>query len=348
MQQRVLPSYRVPFFDQLARRCDGGLSLFAGEPRASEAIASASGLDVARHEPAHNIHILGGAAYLCLQTGIVDWLSAWDPQALIVEANPRYLSNRQAVAWIHQRGRPVVGWGLGAPRWHFFWRGYLRQFDALIAYSTQGADQYRAAGFSAERVYVAPNAVVGPPPAMMRAPRNSGEPAKLLFVGRLQPRKRVDLLLQACGALDPRPALWIVGDGPARSQLERLAQRVYPAARFMGPLQGESLDRLFREADLFVLPGTGGLAVQQAMAHGLPVIVAEADGTQRDLVSRDNGWLVPPGDLAALAGALQEALSKRDRLTEMGAASHQIVAERVNIEVMADTFLRVLEAVVTR
>ena len=348
VQQRVLPAYRVPFFDQLARHCEGGLSLFAGEPRAREAILPATRLEVAHLEPARNVHILGGPGYLCFQTGIVDWLNAWDPQALILEANPRYLSNRRAMAWMHQRARPVVGWGLGAPRGHFFWRGYLRQFDALIAYSTQGAEQYRAAGVPAERVHFALNAVVGPPPPVMRRPGQSGEPAKLLFVGRLQERKRVDLLLQACDGLDLRPALWIVGEGPARLQLERLAQRVYPAAQFMGALQGESLDRLFREADLFVLPGTGGLAVQQAMAHSLPVIVAEADGTQRDLVNRDNGWLVPPGDLAALTGALRAALSKPDRLTEMGAASHRIVAERVNIEIMADTFVKVLEAVVPR
>ena len=49
-----------------------------------------------------------------------------------------------------------------------------------------------------------------------------------------------------------------------------------------------------------MLPGTGGLAVQQAMAHGLPVIVAQGDGTQDDLVRPENGWQIPPDDLAAL------------------------------------------------
>ncbi|MEK6587597.1 MAG: hypothetical protein AABY97_01990, partial [Chloroflexota bacterium] len=47
VQQRVLPAYRVPFFDQLARHCEGGLSLFAGEPRAREAILPATRLEVA-------------------------------------------------------------------------------------------------------------------------------------------------------------------------------------------------------------------------------------------------------------------------------------------------------------
>ena len=81
------------------------------------------------------------------------------------------------------------------------------------------------------------------------------------------------------------------------------------------------------------------------MAYGLPIIVAEADGSQRDLVGVENGWLVPPGDLDALTGALRNALENRDQLTQMGAASHRIVAERVNIDVMADVFIAAVNQV---
>jgi len=345
VQQRVLPAYRVPFFDQLAARCAGGLSLFAGSPRRGEAILTAAETSIARFTPARNRHILAGAAYLCIQPGILEWLTAWDPQALIVEANPRYWSNRRAMGWMRARRRPVIGWGLGVSRSQFLWPGFLRQFDALIAYGTLGAEQYRAAGFPAEHVYVAPNAVVEAPASLDPRPELSGRPPTVLFVGRLQERKRLDLLLQACGQLTPGPELVIVGDGPDRPRLERLARRVYPAARWKGAVHGEDLDRLFRQADLFVLPGTGGLAVQQAMAHGLPVIVSEGDGTQRDLVSGDNGWLVPAGNLASLTGALRAALSNPARLRAMGTASHRIVAERINITAMADAFLRALAAV---
>jgi glycosyltransferase involved in cell wall biosynthesis len=93
------------------------------------------------------------------------------------------------------------------------------------------------------------------------------------------------------------------------------------------------------------LPGTGGLAVQEAMAHSLPVIVAEGDGTQNDLVSGDNGWLVPPGDLQALRGALREALANPDRLLEMGKRSHKLVEQRFNIDAMTEVFVGVLKTV---
>jgi glycosyltransferase involved in cell wall biosynthesis len=347
LQQRVLPGYRAAFFDHLASRCDGGLGVFAGEPRANEAITTTHSLSSAKFKPARNIHLLGGKFYLCFQSGIQAWLSEWDPSALILEANARYPLSRGAMTWMRRKGRPVLGWGLGAPGRSSFRDGFLKSFDALIAYSNQGAEEYESIGFAAERIFVAPNAVTGPPLPLPVREADGSDRMTILFVGRLQERKRVDLLLRACGRLDPKPALWIVGDGPARTALEREALSSYPSAEFMGALQGEALEAMFRLADLFVLPGTGGLAVQQAMAHGLPVIVAEADGSQRDLVKEHNGWMVPPGDLEALALALEEALRDPVRLREMGAASHRIVSERVNIEIMAEVFLTALQAVRT-
>ncbi|HNO30330.1 MAG TPA: hypothetical protein PKI78_00995, partial [Anaerolineales bacterium] len=91
LQQRVLPGYRVPFFDLLASHCEGGMSLFAGKARPEEMIAGGT-THVAKHVEAENIHLFNGAFYLCHQKGFVDWLENWDPDALIVEANPRYLA----------------------------------------------------------------------------------------------------------------------------------------------------------------------------------------------------------------------------------------------------------------
>ena len=353
LQQRVVPQYRTAFFDLLAHSCREGLSVFAGEPRLKESIPTATALHTARLHPARNIHVLEGSLYLCAQAGMREWLEAWDPDALILEANPRYLSNRRAIAWMKRRGRPVLGWGLGAPPhagplagWRRAGRSsFLRRFDALIAYSTVGAEQYHLAGIAPERVFVAPNAVAGPPAPYRERSSREADRLQLLFVGRLQNRKRIDLLLRACSSLEMRPGLTIVGDGPARAALERLAGRLYPEAIFKGDQRGAALDACFEQADLFVLPGTGGLAVQQAMAHGLPVVVAEADGTQRDMVAAENGWLVAPGDLGALQAALQEAISDPERLRRMGAVSHRMVAEKINIEVMVEVFVGALNTV---
>ncbi|MFZ5820613.1 MAG: glycosyltransferase [Chloroflexota bacterium] len=372
LQQRVLPSYRAPFFDLLAGSCAGGLSLFAGQPRPQESIATTTSLRVAGYAAARNLHLFDGALYLCYQAGFLGWLADWNPDALIVEANPRYLSTPSAVRWMKRRGRPVLGWGLGAPppsgsphflgksgesppsgsshflgKWGEGKRGaFLNQFDGLIAYSQRGADEYAALGFPRGKIFVAHNAV-SPAPAVVPKPKPAtfdGSPV-ILFVGRLQARKRVDALLRACAQMPNSPRLVIVGDGPERGRLQQVAAQVYPSAQFVGAKHGDELEPYFAEADLFVLPGTGGLAVQQAMSHGLPVIVAKGDGTQDDLVRAGNGWQIPPEDESALVSMLREALSDARRLRKMGAESYRIVAQEINLEKMVDAFVRALNAV---
>lgn len=358
IQQRVLPAYRGPFLEALARRCRGGLSLFAGQPQPGEQIVPLESIAGAHYQAARNRYLfrVGSPFYRCWQQGLLAWLETWQPDALIVEANARYATTPSAVAWMHARCRPVLGWGLGAPPlrgWLAPWRRRARQrfllsLDGLIAYSRQGAEEYRRLGFPPERVFVAPNAVTprpkGAPPSR---PPLEGRAATLLFVGRLQARKRVDHLLWACAALPAslQPRLLIVGEGPARPALEALAQQVYPQAEFCGARYGVALEALFAQADLFVLPGTGGLAAQQALAQALPLIVAEGDGTQNDLVRPTNGWLIPPNDPEALRHALQEALSDPQRLRRMGAESFRLAQEEFNIETMVTRFIEALHQV---
>lgn len=350
LQQRVLASYRVALFDALAAECAGGMSLFAGQPRPDEMIDAGKIPEKAQLFTARNKHLFRGPLYMCWQSGWRRWLSDWQPEALILEANPRYLHVPAMARWMHHRGRPVIGWGLGAPRSarnfsrlrDYTRRNFLSNFDALVTYSRQGAEEYCSMGFEPERVFIAPNAVA-PRPAwpLPDRPAVFTNPPIVLFVGRLQTRKRVDLLIRACAAVpaDLRPELWIVGNGPEKSRLEALAGETLPSTRFFGGLYGEALAPVFTKADLFVLPGTGGLAVQEAMSYGLPVAVAEADGTQVDLVRPENGWFLPPGNLEALVQILIHALSDPNRLRQMGKNSYHIVSDEINLENMVDIFM---------
>ncbi|HND93791.1 MAG TPA: glycosyltransferase [Anaerolineales bacterium] len=350
LQQRVLPSYRVPFFDLLAQSCES-MSLFAGQARPVEMIAGGRPQVAAYHE-AKNIHLFSGAFYLCHQQNFISWLEEWDPHTLIVEANPRYLATSAAVNWMHARGRKVIGWGLGSPPLSGPLAGFrqksrisfLSKFDALLAYSQRGADEYAALGFPREKIFVAHNSV-SPKPTFNLQPATFKPTPSILFVGRLQARKRVDHLLRACAEMDSKPRLMIVGDGPERAALESLAKDVYPSAEFIGAKHGADLKPYFEQADLFVLPGTGGLAVQEAMSYGLPVIVAKGDGTQDDLVRDGNGWQIQPEDYGALVSTMKNALSDTARLRKMGTESFRIVSEEINIQKMVEVFVDALNSV---
>jgi len=145
-----------------------------------------------------------------------------------------------------------------------------------------------------------------------------GGPPTALFVGGLQPIKRVDLLLRALARVrHPDLRLEIVGDGPARSDLEGLAHELGlgQAVRFRGYVSKEGVAERMRAASFLVLPSmieTFGLALAEALAVGRPV-VASRTGAIPEIVDERNGILVPPGDEEALAGAIERMVDERSR-----------------------------------
>jgi glycosyltransferase involved in cell wall biosynthesis len=141
-----------------------------------------------------------------------------------------------------------------------------------------------------------------------------------------------------------QPRLVIVGDGPERDTLENMASKIYPTAEFPGTKHGAELATYFSSADLFVLPGTGGLAVQEAMSFGLPIIMGKGDGTNDDLVHQANGWHLP--DPGSLPSVLHEALSDVSRLRSMGSESYRIVVEEINLDKMVEIFIAAVNQLV--
>jgi glycosyltransferase involved in cell wall biosynthesis len=350
LQQRIFPTYRRAFYELLADACVGGFSLFAGEAEAWEAVNAADALDYGELFPARNIHISKGKYYFLYQSNLMSWLKKADPDCLVMEANPRYLSSYLAIQWMHRKNRPVIGWGLGAPKAGNFmaqqiWQNFAKQFDVLIAYSNIGKADYTRLGVPDECVFVAPNAVL-PAPEHEYKPRKKHNWLNILYVGRLQERKNIDHLIKACAAISSkgeRIALIIVGDGPERENLQQLASRIFPQTKFPGEIHGEAVRPYFEQADLFVLPGTGGLAVQEALSYGLPVIVAEADGTQSNMVRPENGWVIPPDSPKELVKALAQAILMRENLEVMGRVSHEIASKEVNINQMVNVFSKAVE-----
>jgi phosphatidylinositol alpha 1,6-mannosyltransferase len=145
------------------------------------------------------------------------------------------------------------------------------------------------------------------------------------YVGRLAAEKRVDLL--ASVAAMPGVRLAVTGGGPMEEEL----RQALPSAAFLGTRHGEDLARVYASLDIFVHTGpfeTFGQTVQEAAASGLPVI-APAAGGPIDLVAEGTtGFLVPPCDGAALAGAVGRLTADAALRQRMGEAARRRVLGR--------------------
>ena len=325
IQQRLLPAYRMAFFDRLAQACLGGLSVFAGEPRADEAILPGGSLAIANAWPARNLHLMSGKAYLCYQRGLTDWLDTWQPDLLVMEANPRYLSSGAGARWMRRRGRGVIGWGLGAPG--AAGRGWrrallarsLRRFEALIAYSQVGAQQYAALGIP-RLAHLRGTQRRGARPgrdSSARATCTPDRPACSTWAGWCRRTRRPAVAGVRC--LVPRPA----GGHRGRRAGRAAGSRHWPGrcARrrsSAGRRPARSLRPLISRQSCLSCRVPAGLALQQAMSSGLPLVSGRGDGTQADLVTPANGWILEREEPAELAAVLHQALADPQRLRRMG------------------------------
>jgi glycosyltransferase involved in cell wall biosynthesis len=150
----------------------------------------------------------------------------------------------------------------------------------------------------------------------------------LLYVGRLATEKKIDLLAEALPQI-PNSRLVLVGDGPARTALERRLAGM--PAHFAGYLRGTELATAYASADLFVFPSdteTFGQVIQEAMASGLPVAAARAGGAIDLVREQITGALFTPGSAADLRRCVVQLLTDPARLATLGAAGRSVAEQR--------------------
>ncbi len=163
----------------------------------------------------------------------------------------------------------------------------------------------------------------------------------LVFVGRVVPIKRLDLLLRALAQAresEPRLRLVVVGDGEERPRLERQAAELGIAGvvDFLG--YRRELRPLFAAADLAVLSSDNEgtpVSLIEAAAAGLPAVATDVGGVH-EVVSGETGILVPKGDVEALGGALVSMAGDPARRRESGAAAQRRALARYGAERLLD------------
>ncbi|MCL5282121.1 MAG: glycosyltransferase family 4 protein [Planctomycetes bacterium] len=253
---------------------------------------------------------------------------------------------------------PVVLWSeswgsserwLVSPWWKK-WYGQRRakwataRVDAVVVSGTRCLEYHRGLGVAEDRIFLSPQSTIDHRSVAglneaAPASRAGEHPVHLLYFSRILKLKGLDILLQAFAGLvsQRREAhLLIVGDGPFRKYCEQLRDDWHiPNVRFVGWVPNEEAWKYYQQADIFVLPCSGkgrregwGLVVNEALSMSLPVVTTEAVGCVPDLVQEGrNGYVVAPGDVAALRQALQKLVEDRSLREQMGAESRAIFEE---------------------
>jgi glycosyltransferase involved in cell wall biosynthesis len=189
-------------------------------------------------------------------------------------------------------------------------------------------EELSAYGFDDLRAHVAPRIHVIDDG--VEVPESGVTPGdELVFVGRLDPIKGVDLLIEAMKGLPQEYPLWIVGDGPERAKLERLASGLN--VRFAGMVTPEEVPNWLRRARALVLPShSEGLpgVMMETMALGIPVIATRVGAIPEVVKDGENGLLLDPGDVETLKAHIETVMKDPDRTGRMGLKARASVQGR--------------------
>ncbi|HMA50837.1 MAG TPA: glycosyltransferase, partial [Magnetospirillaceae bacterium] len=266
-----------------------------------------------------------------LQTSLRFWL----------EGHPELAEDRR---WMDSFGTPM----LALERELMEKANAVRSISHAIRRDIEAAYDFR---FAEDQVVVSPLGLADPgKPEGAKSARTT-----ILFVGRLEHRKGIDVLLEAIPlVLKEQPDLdfRIVGDdtipGPGkktyRSAFEKseAGRRFADRVRFDGKVDESALNQAYAECDIFLSPSryeSFGLVFIEAMRQGKAVIGCDIGGMPEIIADEATGLLVPPGDAPALAAAVLRLARDPALRTSMGAAGRALFEEKFTDRAMAENSL---------
>lgn len=270
--------------------------------------------------------------------GVLDAITRMRPDIIVILGHVGNLSHWRLMKMKRRLGFKLVAWQCG----YEFNPGKLKDkilkrfipgFDYHLAYHTNAARYALNYGatedeitiihntINEERIAVIPKSeartsVVGYHPSI-------GSRKIVLFVGAVLAEKRIEVILQAMEQLARSDAvLVIVGDGPHMPEIRKLCEDRSDVI-LTGAIIG-GVGMYFDSAEMYVIPGTGGLGINEAMAHGLPIISGYADGSADDLVvDGENGFRLSDGSPGELKEKIAIILNNADLSTRMGVRSRE-------------------------
>jgi glycosyltransferase involved in cell wall biosynthesis len=234
------------------------------------------------------------------------------------------------------------------PRWHWMVQRFVqRAAESIIVPSEAVASAARQkAKIPANKICVIPNAIdPGDYPPVLPQERVCDPPHRVVFLGRLDPIKRIGDLLEAVAQLGTLVKLDIYGEGEQRSVLIQQMRKlnINDVVHLRGPISDPR--QALKDAELLVLPSEAegfGLVLIEAMAAGVPVVATDAPGINEVVKSGVTGKLVPVGAPDKLAAAMKLVLTDENLRRKMIPAAWQDVRKRFTWDMAMDRYRELL------
>lgn len=227
--------------------------------------------------------------------------------------------------------------------WAIYQRHDLGVAAALHATAESEAANLQRFGLSTP-IWTIPNGM--DLPSLHRAERAVGKALTALFLGRIHPKKGLPMLISAWAKVRPQGWRLVIAGSDEGGHLPEVQRAVADAklnsvVLFPGPLYGDAKTAAFQGADLFLLPTYSenfGMAVAEALAHGVPVLTTTAAPWPM-LERRCCGWRVAPTVAAIEEGLRRATACGAEALHAMGASGRGLIAEEFSWSRVANDFV---------
>ncbi|MFO7669619.1 MAG: glycosyltransferase [Bacteroidales bacterium] len=296
--------------------------------------------------------------------GLFTSIKEFNPDLLILQGITGDISNRRAISWAKREGKRIIvwtcGWEPGLAKGmllsfkNLLVSAFFKKGDLHLTYSTTASDYVESMGVDPQNIITAYNGIeidhlIAEENKVLAEARKIIQELELnqhttfIYVGGLIPEKRVDLLLNAFKALRQKKykiKLIIIGDGPLREDIQQMMEDINdPNIIYLGRII-EGVDPYFAASDCYVLPGVGGLGLNQAMFWKKTCIVSEADGTENDLViESETGFRFSKDDLQSLTEAMERRINTSPaEIRKMSAKCREIIETKSNVNAMVKVF----------
>ena len=235
------------------------------------------------------------------------------------------------------------------------YRTLLKHTSGYIANSREIVDDLLAHDVPPERILAVPNGVEIPDTGSgdVSGPTDGSGPGRYVYLGRLDPEKRIDLMLKGFARFsDSSARLTIVGEGECRTELERLASELGLQARVAFPGRTDDVSKYLRCAHFYLSTSASeGMsnALLEAMSFGVVPLVSEVSGAKDILDHGRSGFLFEPDNLDDFVAKLELMRSTTaTTYRAMSDASRESIRQRFGIERIADQHLHIYRTVLDR